>query len=47
MVLTLKLKHMFYYIVIFILISEEIFLAELTKFVDILVIWMIQKKWFF
>ena len=36
-VLTLKLKHIFYYIVIFTLISEEIFIAKLTKFVNILV----------
>ena len=31
--LTLKLKHIFYYIVIFKLISEEIFLAKLTNLI--------------
>ena len=37
MVLTLKLKHIFYYIVIFTLISEETFTLKLTKFVNILI----------
>ena len=37
MVLTLKLKHIFYYIVMFTLTSEETFITKLTKFVNIVI----------